>query len=66
MVIKSITNANGNGIETPAQSAPAQALSVNHVVDYPQISKDVIVPENETEPGPETEIASSEPNLACN
>jgi hypothetical protein len=66
MVIESITNANGNGIETPAQSAPTQALSVNHVVDYPQISKDVIVPENETEPGPETEIASSEPNLACN
>jgi hypothetical protein len=57
---------NGNGIETPAQSAPAQALSVNHVVDYPQISKDVIVSENETEPGPETEIASNEPDLASN
>jgi hypothetical protein len=66
MVIESTTDANGNGIETPAQSAPAEALSVNLVVDYPQISKDVIVLENETELGPETKIASNESDLASN
>ena len=63
IVIESATNA--DGIEIPAQSATAQALGVN-VVDKPQINKDVVVPENETEPGPETEIASNEPDLANN